>query len=160
MTRIVAFVVALAAVHVTIGAAPGPPPAEGEDRAEGVLRPVGPPSAPPERTDAGGECVVDLVQRYELSGTLSGAATVDYRILVHGPCGSPPGTFAEEWIARGTLKGALSQTEVTATLTYVASVAVGGEVEGEMTLGDGVTGVLQISGQFAERQLGYSGWAR
>jgi len=162
VARRTALVVALLAIH----AASGSPllltlqAEEGQPEAAGVLRPMAPPSAPPTRVDAGGSCIVDLVQGYELSGTLSGSASIDYRILVRGPCGSPPATFSEEWIAYGNLQGRLNDTDVTATFTYLAAVAGGEEVAGTIVLNDGLQGVLRISGQFADRKLSYTGWAR
>jgi hypothetical protein len=128
--------------------------------AEGTLRPVGRPGRPPVRTDAGGACVVDLVQDYTLSGTLSGSATIDYRILVHGPCGAPPGTFPEEWIAHGQFSGTLSGTDTAASFTYVARVVKGGQVGGEIVLGSKLDGKLKVSGRFSDGRLSYTGWAR
>jgi hypothetical protein len=163
VARLTALVLVLATALAAVGAARGAPPAPEEaDRpaAEGVLKPTGPPSKPPSRTDAGGACIVDLVQEYEVSGTLSGSATIDYRIVVYGPCGSPPGTFAEEWIAHGEFVGSLRETDATATFTYVARVAVGGQVDGVVVLGDGLEGELKATGKFADRKLSYAGWAR
>jgi hypothetical protein len=128
--------------------------------AEGSLKPAGRPSEPPLRTDAGGACVVDLVQGYTLSGTLAGSATIDYRILVHGPCGPPPGTFPEEWIAHGQFSGTLSGTDTRASFTYVARVAKGGQVEGEIVLGSKLDGKLKVTGWFSDGRLSYSGRAR
>ena len=150
---------ALAPLGVVRGAAPSSELAE-RPRAEGTLRPLGSPREAPSRTDAGGSCIVDLVQEYELSGTLSGSATIDYRILVRGPCGSPPGTFPEEWIAHGKLTGMLNENEATATFTYIAQVALGGQVDGKIVLGDGLDGQLEVAGRFADRRLRYAGWVR
>lgn len=68
----------------------------------GFFSPVGTPSTPPKRIDVGGSCIVDLEQDYKVSGSLSGKFTIDYRIMVKGSCGSPLGTFDEDWIAYGT----------------------------------------------------------
>jgi hypothetical protein len=135
-------------------AAPGAP------TASGVLKPVGRPSRPPSRTDAGQSCLVDLEQEYRFSGTLSGSATIDYRILVEGPCGQQPGTFPENWIAGGKFTGTLDGTEVSGRFSYVAEVAAGGEVTGTIVLGQGLRGELQVAGRFSDRQLSYKGWAR
>lgn len=109
--------------------------------------------------DAGGACVIDLVQDYVIDGALSGELSFDYRILVAGPCGSPAGTYEEEWIAYGTFSGTVDGRKATATLLYTADVRAGGTVKGSMILRGGVKGELEISGEFADRQLSYSGVA-
>lgn len=142
---------------VTLGSSAEVPP---EPTAEGTLKPVGRPRKPPLRTDAGGACIIDLLQDYTLSGTLSGSATIDYRILVHGPCRPAPGTFPEEWIAHGQFSGTFSGTDTTASFTYVARVAKQGQVDGEIVLGGKLEGKLKVSGRFSDGELSYTGWAR
>lgn len=135
----------------------GPAVLAGQAPASGTIAPLGPPARPPVRVDAGGACVVDLVQDYTIEGALTGELSIDYRILVAGPCGSPAGTFEEEWIAHGTFSGTALGQKVTAGLLYTADVTAGGFVEGTMIFDGGVDGELEISGEFVDRQLSYSG---
>ena len=126
-------------------------------RATGTLRPDGPPQQQPVRVDAGQGCVVDIQQSYILNGTLSGSFSVDFRILVLGPCGHPIGKFAEEWIARGNFVGSLEGRSATAKFTYTATVKPGGEVSGLIVLGQGLDGELRIRGSFSDGELTYDG---
>jgi hypothetical protein len=98
-----------------------------------------------------------LVQDYTIDGSLNGELRIDYRILVAGPCGSPAGTFEEEWIAHGRFSGIALGREATAELLYTARVTTGGSVDGTMVLKGDVQGELQIGGDFADGQLSYSG---
>ena len=129
---------------------------EGDDLA-GTLSPLGPPVDPPVRVDAGPTCVVDLTQRYEVRGDLTGRMEIDFRILVQGPCGSPAGTDDEEWIAHGDFEGNLDGEPVSGSFAYTAQVRSGGEVDGRMVFGDGLDGELTIGGKFSDGELRYSG---
>jgi hypothetical protein len=82
---------------------------------------------------------------------------IDYRILVHGSCNSPAGTFAEEWIAHGTFVGTLKDDSVSGTFVYTAEVRNQGEVQGRMVFGSGLDGVLTVHGRFSDGSLAYSG---
>lgn len=82
---------------------------------------------------------------------------IDYRIFVAGPCGSPPGTFEETWIARGTFEGTVSGRSAAATLWYRADVAESGVVDGTMRLAGEVGGSLSVRGRFADGGLTYEG---
>ncbi len=90
--------------------------------AAGEFSPSGPPQKKPERIEAGKSCIVDLVQSYTISGTLSGKIVFNYRILVKGPCGSPPGTFDEEWIAYGKFTGKINDAVASGNMCYTAKV--------------------------------------
>jgi hypothetical protein len=125
-----------------------------------VLAPVGGPLAAPARTNAGGSCIVDIAQSYTMSGTLAGTVEIDYRILVAGPCGSPLGTYDEEWIAHGTFMGTVDGTTGTGAFSYVAGVKAGGDVDGRIAFGQGLTGELIVQGNLGDGQLSYSGWVR
>jgi hypothetical protein len=125
--------------------------------ATGTFRPDGPPRQQPVRVDAGQGCVVDVQQSYIVKGTLSGAFDIDFRILVTGPCGSPAGTFAEEWIAHGNFVGSLEGETATAKFTYTATVEPGGEISGRIVLGQGLHGELHIRGSFSDGVLTYDG---
>lgn len=132
----------------------------GGHKASGNFAPAGPPLAPPVRVDAGGHCIIDLQQPYTVSGTLSGALEVDFRILTYGPCpaGPPvPGTFDEVWIARGTFTGTFDGAKTTATLSYTASIRSGGDVKGTITFADGLSGTLRVRGNFADGALSDNG---
>lgn len=135
----------------------GPPGLAAQADASGTIVPVGPAVGSPVRVDAGGACVVDLVQEYVIDGTLSGELSVDYRILVAGPCGFPAGTYDEEWIAHGTFSGSAHGKGVDATLLYTAHVAEGGSVAGTMVFRGGVDGELEVVGDFADQRLSYRG---
>jgi hypothetical protein len=102
---------------------------------------------------------VDLRQAYDMSGTLSGLLTIDYRILVHGPCEVPPviGKYEETWIAHGTFTGTSDGSAASGTLTYTARARSGGEVEGQIRLDGGLAGELAVSGNFADGKLSYHG---
>lgn len=104
--------------------------------------------------------MVELEQDYTISGTLDGSLRLDYRILVHGPIGSPPGTFDEEWIAHGFFEGTFEGSPARAGLTYVAKVQAGGEVDGRILLGQGIQGELRVLGNFGDGKLEYDGWAQ
>lgn len=123
----------------------------------GVIIPQGPPSRTPVRLDAGAGCVVDVAQDYSLQGDLEGSLSIDFRILVHGPCGSPPGTFDEEWIAHGESAGTVMGQSYSTLLTYVAGVE-DGDILGVIVFGPGLAGRLEIVGRFEQRRLRYSGW--
>jgi hypothetical protein len=129
----------------------------GQTPASGILAPDGPPERPPVRVDAGGACVVDLVQDYTIEGTLTGELTFDYRILVEGPCGSPAGTFDEEWIAHWKFSGTALGQKVTASVLYTAEVRAGGSVRGKVILRGVVEADLEITGDFADQRLSYNG---
>ena len=128
--------------------------------AKGTFAPSGPPSDPPRRVHAGGACIVDLEQRYEVTGTLSGRMVVEYRILVHGPCGTPPGSVEERWIANGVFEGTVQGDTVSATFWYTASVRAGGTVEGELVFSGGIEAELEVTGRFSDGYLSYSGRLR
>jgi hypothetical protein len=131
----------------------------GETEASGTFAPAGPPAGQPVRVYAGGNCVVDLRQAYEISGTLSGSLDIDYRILVRGPCETPPvvGKYDEEWIAHGTFSGTIDSSAASGSLTYTARVQAGGDVEGRIQLGGGLDGELTVSGNFEDGMLSYDG---
>jgi len=126
-------------------------------RAAGSLTPEGPPVGSPVRVNAGKGCVVDIRQRYAITGTLSGSVEIDFRILVAGPCGSPAGTFDEEWIAHGEFVGTVNGGAATGSFSYVARVRVGGDVEGRIVFGQGLTGDLSVHGNFRDGSLSYEG---
>ena len=126
--------------------------------ASGTFAPAGPPIAPPVRTAAGGRCIVDIKQPYTISGALSGTLEIDYRILVDGPCGPPAGTFDENWIAFGKFSGAVNGQNASAKFTYVAHVKAGGDVAGQIKLGEGLVGELGVRGDFGDGHLSYEGW--
>ena len=129
----------------------------GQGTASGTFAPFGPPEHPPVRVDAGGACVVDLVQDYTIDGTLAGNLILNYRILVAGPCGSPAGTFDEEWIAHGTFSGTVGGQEAMASLLYTAQVREGGSVDGMLILRGEVEAELEITGELTDQRLSYSG---
>lgn len=133
-----------------------------EARASGTFAPSGPPQEQPVRADAGGRCVVDLRQAYDMSGTLSGSLVIDYRVLVYGPCEVPPvlGKYDEEWIAHGAFTGVLDGAAASGRMTYTAQVRAGGDVEGRIVLGGGLDGELAVFGNFGDGKLSYRGWAR
>ena len=126
--------------------------------ASGAFAPNGPPAVAPVRVDAGQGCVIDLTQAYTVTGTLSGTFAIDYRILSAGPCGSPAGTFDEEWIAHGTFTGTLNGAAVSGGLSYTATVTAGGDVEGTIILGPELEGELEVFGNFGDGTLTYEGW--
>lgn len=131
--------------------------AQGQAPASGSIAPTGPPTGDVVRVDAGGACVIDLVQRYAIEGTLTGSLSVDYRIFVDGPCGSPAGTFDEHWIARGTFEGMLEGSSAKANLWYRADVEAGGKVDGTMSFAGDFSGDLSVAGNFADGRLTYAG---
>ena len=134
-----------------------PTEAMSEDEVSGMFAPAGPPLRPPAKIEAGKSCIVDLTQRYAISGTLSGSLTIDYRIRVAGSCGSPAGTFDEEWIAHGTFSGTVNGSATSGNLSYIASVKAGGDVEGHIVLGQGLNGELVVRGNFGDGRLSYTG---
>ena len=146
-------VVVLALTTATVSSAD----ATSQIRAIGTFRPDGPPQQEPTRVDAGKGCVVDVQQAYVVEGTLEGSFNIDFRILVRGPCGSPIGTFAEEWIARGEFVGSLQGESTTASFTYTATVKPGGEVCGLIEFGQGLAGQLRVRGSFSDGELIYDG---
>jgi len=132
-------------------------PADSASAIAGALAPAGPPLAPPVRIAAGRRCIVDLVQAYEVTGDLAGRFEIDFRILVDGPCGKPPGTFSEQWIAHGSFSGSLREAPVSARLSYFGTGRVGGEVEAQMVFDQGMEGELRVRGNFGDGKLSYRG---
>lgn len=128
-----------------------------ETEVEGVLIPAGPPLEKTVKTDTGEFCIIELKQPYKISGTLSGGLEIDYRILVYGPYGEPPGTYNEEWIAFGSFSGTVDDTPAGGKFTYTARVKVGGDVEGIIVFGQGIKGELIIKGNFKDGKLSYNG---
>jgi len=126
--------------------------------ASGTFIPKGPPINPPIRVEAGNDCIVDLIQTYFVTGTLTGTFNIDYRILVYGHCGEPPGTFNEEWIAHGAFNGKINESPVSGKFSYIAKSKAGGEVDGHIVFNQGITGELEIKGNFNDRKLSYEGW--
>lgn len=126
----------------------------------GAIKPDGPPLGAPVRIDAGKSCIIDVRQGYVVDGSLTGSFDIDYRILVAGPCGSPPGTFDEQWIARGVFTGAVNGDAAEARFSYTATVKAGGKVNGRIVFGQGLGGTLRIEGSFAAGELSYSGRVR
>lgn len=131
----------------------------GQDQTDlsGTISPFGPPVDAPVGVDAGPNCIVDLTQRYEVRGDLAGGMEIDFRILVQGPCGSPAGTYDEEWIAHGTFDGSLNGEPASGSFVYTADIRSGGEVNGRMVFGGGLEGELAIGGEFSDGELEYSG---
>lgn len=142
----------------TMGMAGWPAVVTGQAAASGSFAPDGAPERPPVRVDAGGACVVDLVQDYTIDGALTGTLRFDYRILVRGPCGAPAGTFDEEWIAHGSSTGSALGQSAVASVLYTAHVGAGGSVNGTATLCGGVQGRIKVTGALAERRLSYDGF--
>lgn len=125
--------------------------------AAGEFSPSGPPRKKPERIEAGKSCIVDLIEPYTISGTLSGTIEFNYRILVKGPCGSPPGTFDEEWIAYGKFEGRINGSNASGEMRYTATVKAGGEVDGHIVIGQGLNAQLNVHGNFKDGKLSYKG---
>jgi hypothetical protein len=126
--------------------------------AEGTFEPAGPPLETPVKNDIGESCIVELKQPYKISGTLSGNLKIDYRILVYGPCGEPPGTYDEEWIAFGSFSGTVDGSPGSGKFTYTANVRTGGDVEGKIVFVQGIDGELTVKGNFKDGKLSYNGY--
>ena len=123
----------------------------------GSFSPAGPPEEP-SRHQIGDACIVDLHQPYVLHGSLEGEMRIDFRIYVAGPCGSPPGTYDEHWIAYGSYSVRAQQREgLSGTLLYLADVSAGGDVDGRLTLAEDLQGSLVVRGNFEKRQMSYHG---
>lgn len=125
--------------------------------ASGTIKPNGAPNEPPIRIEAGEACIVDLIQNYTVTGTLSGSFEINYRIIIHGPCTEPPGTFDEEWIAYGTFSGMVNNKQADGKFTYIAEVRESGNIDGKIVFGQGITGELNIMGNFKDGKLSYQG---
>lgn len=123
----------------------------------GFLIPNGKPLEIPKRINAGESCIIDLTQPYSISGDISGSAEINYRIIVFGQCGSPPGTYNEEWIAYGVFEGSYNGQNTSAKFSYTAQVKIGGDVEGVIIFGQGIKLKLKITGNFSEGKLSYKG---
>jgi len=128
----------------------------GDFEAKGTFRPAGPPGHV-SRSQIGDDCVVDLVQGYTLDGALSGSMQIDFRIFVAGPCGMPPGTYDEHWIARGEYVVRVGDSTREGPLVYLAEVKAGGGVEGRIRLADGLRGTLMVGGRFRAGFMRYRG---
>jgi hypothetical protein len=122
----------------------------------GTFKPAGPPDHP-SRSQIGDCCVVDLRQGYTVDGKLSGAMQIDFRIFVAGPCGAPPGTYDEHWIAYGRYSVDVEDRNREGPLVYLADVKAGGDVEGSMTFAGALKGTLSIRGNFREGVMHYQG---
>jgi len=125
--------------------------------ASGTFSPTGPPLEKPVRIEIGGNCIVEVKQEYNITGTLTGKLEIDFRILVYGHCGETPGTYKEEWIAYGSFGGSIDGTPANARFTYTSEVKAGGDVEGEIIFGQGIKGELKVKGNFKDGKLSYNG---
>lgn len=152
--------VSLAGCSTTLSDEDVAPDLAGGSEASGSFQRAAPPEEPPLRVEAGESCIVQTRQLYVVSGTLSGTFEIDYRILVHGPCGALPGTFDEEWIAYGSFAGEWNGAAAATGLTYVATVHAGGAVEGRIVLGPQMEGELRVLGDLDDGFLDYAGWVR
>ena len=128
-----------------------------EIEAKGFFAPSGPPSETPVRIDVGEGCLVELKQPYKITGTFSGSLEIDYRILVHGPCNKPAGTYGEEWIAYGSFSGAIDGKSGSGKFSYTANVKAGGDINGKIIFRWGVEGELNVRGNFKDGKLSYDG---
>ena len=140
----------------TLGTAASAQPASSGLEASGTFKPAGPPDQP-ERVQVGDSCVVDLGQRYTVDGTLAGTMQIDFRIFVAGPCGAPPGTYEEHWIARGRYSVHVGESTREGPLVYLADGKAGGHVEGRITLAEELRGTLEVQGSFSEGVMHYRG---
>ena len=129
-----------------------------ELKLSGTFRPSAPPEEPARRK-VGSGCVVDLMQTYDLEGSLVGEMVIDFRIFVAGDCTQPPGTFDEHWISYGTYVVRIRETEHAGTLIYLATVKAG-KVEGTLALGGELSAELEVVGNFEDGYLSYSGAQR
>ncbi len=127
-------------------------------KANGTFMPSGSPIEGPEKKDIGTGCIVEMKQPYKINGTLFGMLEIDYRILVNGPCGKPPGTYDEEWIAYGSFIGIIDGISRTGKFSYTANVKAGGDVEGTIVFRQGIDGELNVKGNFNDGKLSYNGW--
>ncbi|KAA3608858.1 MAG: hypothetical protein D8M58_19170 [Calditrichaeota bacterium] len=125
----------------------------------GFLTPMGKPLKKPIRIDAGESCIIELIQSYSISGDISGSVEMNYRIIVYGKCGSPIGTYNEEWIAYGNFIGAHEGKKVQSKLSYTAKVKAGGDVNGIISFGQGFRAKITINGNFSDGRLSYNGEA-
>ena len=125
--------------------------------AEGTFAPAGPSLEIPVRNEMGEGCIVEIKLPYNITGTLTGKLEIDYRILVHGSCDQPPGTFDEEWIAFGSFNGTADGKPKSGKFTYTADVKAGGDVEGTIVFGQGINGELTVKGNFKDGKLSYNG---
>jgi len=85
---------------------------------------------------------------------------LDYRIFVAGPCGAPPGTYDEHWIAFGRYSFDVDHEHLEGPLVDLARVQAGGDAEGSMTLADGLEGTLEVRGSFHDGFMRYEGSLR
>ena len=88
---------------------------------------------------------------------MSGSLEIDFRILVNGPCGEPPGKYNEEWIAFGLFRGTVDGMPKSGKFIYTANVKAGGDVEGKIIFGQGIDGELTVKGNFKDGKLSYNG---
>ena len=126
--------------------------------ANGTFMPSGSPTKGSARTDLGTCCIIEIKQPYKINGALSGSLEIDFRILIYGPCGKPPGTYDEEWIAYGSFDGIVNGISRTGKFRYTANVKAGGDVEGTIVFGKGINGELNVKGNFNDGKLLYNGW--
>ena len=115
----------------------------------GIFKPAGPPSDV-SRLPAGLSCIVELRQAYDISGSLTGVLNIDFRIVVMGPCGAPPGTYEESWIAYGRYNFKIQGSPLKGHLSYIADVKAGGDVQGKIDLAGGGAGTIKVEGNFEE----------
>lgn len=76
--------------------------------------------------------------------------------MVAGPCGSPPGTYDEDWIAYGKFSGNVNGNSASANLCYQANVKAGGEINGLIMLSQGPNGELHVFGNPKNNKLSYT----
>ena len=83
--------------------------------------------APPvegEFTTIEDKCLLPLQAVYEFTGTIEGAANLDFKILHDGPCVEDMqfGMYDESWIVTGSFEGAVDGREGTFDLFYIAEL--------------------------------------
>lgn len=103
----------------------------------------------------GANCLLTVQGTLTFTGRLEGEATATTRALVFGECPavetSVPGTFADifqsELLFTGTIDGvAVSNLKI----IYQGRTAVGGAITGQMRLGNGRGGILDVLGRVAQ----------
>ena len=127
---------------------------------------AGPPMVE-EATEIDGECLLHLVFPWQIEGNLQGTAVTDYKILLHGPCGTEggPGAVDESWIYTGSFEGELDGRTGTFDYFSVAEIndriltgqlaIVPGSGGGELT---GIAGVISYDASVDEEATPLTGY--
>jgi hypothetical protein len=110
------------------------------------------------------ECAADILGTYTFTGSLEGGGLAFIRLRSHGPCGSPPYTFAEDGVIHGTFTGTIAGKTGSFSYRYTFALDAGSTWRGRIEIlsgtaeFEGLRGRLRINSTDTATQDPYTGW--